>query len=59
MLVDLTDVTLVDEDANSILADKADRAIPGKLEMQVSPPRDRIWIKYKWRHLEAKFVNSA
>ena len=34
-LVDLTDVSLVDEDTNSILADNANRAIPGNLEMQV------------------------
>ena len=34
-LVDLTDVTLVDEDPNSILADDNNRAIPGNLEMQV------------------------
>ena len=31
--VDLTDVTLVDEDTNSILADDTNRAIPGNLEM--------------------------
>ena len=34
-LVDLTDVTLVDEDTDSILADDANRAIQGNLEMQV------------------------
>ena len=34
-MVDLTDVTLVDEDTNSILADDTNRAIPGNLEMQV------------------------
>ena len=31
--VDLTDVSLVDEDINSILADDTDWAIPGNLEM--------------------------
>ena len=30
-----TDVTLVDEDMNSILADDTNRAIPGNLEMQM------------------------
>ena len=35
---DLTDVTLVDEDINSILADDVNRAIPGNLAMQVAPP---------------------
>ena len=44
-LVDLTDVSLVDEDANPILADHTNRAIPGNLEMQVAPPGDQIWIK--------------
>ena len=34
-LVDLTDVYLVDEDADSILADDTNRVIPGNLEMQV------------------------
>ena len=34
-MVDLTDVTLVDEDTNSILADDKNRAIPGNLEMKV------------------------
>ena len=33
--VDLTDVSLVDEDINSILADDTNRAIPGYLETQV------------------------
>ena len=37
-LVDLTDVSLVDEDANPVLADHTNRAIPGNLEMQVAPP---------------------
>ena len=37
-LVDLTDVSVVDEDANLILADHTNRAIPGNLEMQVAPP---------------------
>ena len=34
-LVDLTDVSLVDEDANLILADDTNRAIPGNLEIHV------------------------
>ena len=36
--VDLTDVTLADEDTNSILTDDAKRAIPGNMEIQVAPP---------------------
>ena len=38
----LTDVSLVDEDANLILADDTNRAIPGNLKMQVAPPGDQI-----------------
>ena len=34
-LVDLTDVSLVDEDANPVLVDRTNKAIPGNLEMQV------------------------
>ena len=41
-LVDLTYVSLVDEDANLILADDTNRAIPGNLKMQVAPPGDQI-----------------
>ena len=35
---DLTDVTLADEDTNSILADNDNRAIQGNVAMQVVPP---------------------
>ena len=35
---DLTDVTLADEDTNSILADNDNRAIQGNVAMQVAPP---------------------
>ena len=45
-LVDLIDVSLVDEDANSILADETNRAISA------------IW-KCKWRHLVTKFGSEA
>ena len=57
-MVDLTDVSLVDEDINSILADDTDRAISDNWDqMQVAPPGDQVWIKCKWRHLEATFCN--
>ena len=36
--VDLTDVTLADEDTNSILTDNVNRAILGNVAMQVAPP---------------------
>ena len=35
---DLTDVTLADEDSNSIPADYVKRAILGNVAMQVAPP---------------------
>ena len=35
LVADLTDVTLADEDTNSILADSAKRAIQGNKAMQV------------------------
>ena len=58
-LVDLTDVSLVDEVTNSILVDDTNRAIPGNLEMQVAPPGDQIWNQCKWRHLMANFGTNA
>ena len=41
--VDLTDVTLADEDPNSILNDSANRAIQGNVAMQVVSPGGQIW----------------
>ena len=37
-VADLTDVTLADEDTNSIPTDDVNRAILGKVAMQVAPP---------------------
>ena len=41
--VNLTDVTLADEDTNSILTDKVNRAIQCNVAMQVAPSGDQIW----------------
>ena len=43
--------TLVDEDTNLILTDDTNRAIPGNLAMQVTPPDDKMWNQYmyKWQ----------
>ena len=41
--VDLTDVTLADEDTNSILTDNANRAIQGNVAIQVAPSGGEIW----------------
>ena len=38
LFADLTDVTLADEDINSIPADDVNRAILGNVAMQVAPP---------------------
>ena len=40
--VDLTDVTLADEDTKSILTDNANRAIQGNVAMQVAPSGGQI-----------------
>ena len=41
--VDLTDVTLADEDTNSILTDNANRAIQGNVAMQVTQSGGQLW----------------
>ena len=51
----LTDVTLADEDTNSILTDNANRAIGQSKEMhcnvaiQVTQPGGQLWKQCKWR----------
>ena len=40
--VDLTDVTLADEDTKSILTDNANRAIQSNVAMQVTQPGRKI-----------------
>ena len=42
----LIDVTLADEDTNSILTDNANKAIQGNVAMQVMQP-DRLFIEMK------------
>ena len=39
----LTDVTLADEDTNSILTDNANRAIQGNVAMHVTLPGGQLW----------------
>ena len=41
--VDLTDVTLADEDTNSILTDNANRALQGNVAMRVTQPGSQLW----------------
>ena len=45
---DLTDVTLADEDTNSILTNNAKRSIQGNVELQVAPPGGQLWNQCKW-----------
>ena len=54
---DLTDVTLADEDTNSILADNDKWAIQGNVAMQVVPPDVQMLNQCKWRHIEATYCN--
>ena len=55
LVADLTDVTLVDEDTNSILTDNANRAIQGNVAMHVTLPGGQLWNQCKWCHLVARF----
>ena len=43
LFADLTDVTLADEDSNSIPTDDVNRAIPGNVAMQVAPSDGQHW----------------
>ena len=53
--VDLTDVTLADEDTNPIPTDNANRAIKGNVATQVTQPGGQLCKQCKWRHLMTKF----
>ena len=55
----LTDVTLADEDTNSILADNGNRAIQGNVATQVTQPGRKICKLYKWCHMVAKLATNA
>ena len=50
---DLTDVTLADEDTNSILIDNANRSIQGNVAMQVTQPIGQLCKQCKLCHLVA------
>ena len=56
---DLTDVTLADEDTNSIQTDDANKAIQGNVAMQVALPGGQICNWCKQGHLMAKFATDA
>ena len=58
LFADLTDVTLADEDSNSIPTDDVNRAILGNVAMQVAPPDGQNWNYCKWHHLVAKRVTN-
>ena len=45
--LDLTDVTLADEDTNSILTDYVDKAILGNVAMQAAPLGGRMFNQGK------------
>ena len=52
---DLTDVTLADEDTNSIPADNARRAFHENVAKQLMHPGGQLCKQCKWRHLMTKF----
>ena len=69
---DLTDVTLADEDTNSILTNNANRAIIDNVAMQVAPPGGQTcsymqatppggqtWNQCKWHYMLAKFGTES
>ena len=55
LCANLTDVTLADEDTNSILTNNANRAIKGNVAMQVTQPGGQLCKECKWCHLMTKF----
>ena len=57
--VNLTDVTLADEDTDSILTDNTNRAIQGNVAMQVTQPGGQVCNLCKWRHLMANIRTNA
>ena len=59
VFADLTDVTLADEDTNSILADNDNRAIQGNVAMQVAPPDVQILNQCKCYLLVAQYATDA
>ena len=56
---DFTDVTMADEDTNSILTDNTNRAIQGNVAMQVTQPGGQVCNLCKWRHLMANIRTNA
>ena len=59
LCANLTDVTLADEDTNSVLTDNANRTIQGNLAMQVTQLGGKICNECKWFHLVSKFATNA
>ena len=57
--VNLTDVTLADEDTDSILTDNTNRAIQGNIAMQVTQPSGQVCNLCKWRHLMANIRTNT
>ena len=61
-LLDLTDVTLADEDTNSIQSDDANKANQGNVAMQVAQPGGQIcnWCKKPYLLVRfATYVSGA
>ena len=59
LFADLTDVTLADDDSNSIPTDDVNKAILGNVAIQVAPSGGQQWNKCKWHHLVTKLVTNS
>ena len=58
-LWNLIDVTLTDEDTNSMQTDDANKAIQSNVAMQVAPPGGKICNWCKQGHPMAEFATDA
>ena len=56
---DITDMTLADEDTNSILADNDNKAIQGNVAMQAAPLDVQMLNQCKWHHVVTTFGSNA
>ena len=54
-----TDVTLADDDNDSILTDDTNRAIQANVATQVTEPGGQVSNLCKWRHLMANIRTNA
>ena len=56
--IDLTDVTLADEDTNTILTDNANKTIQGYVAMSVTQHGGQLCKQWKWCHPMTTFLTN-